>query len=117
MSPKKKTKSHYPLNDFLKKLRLKYKMSQENFAKILGLKQYQFVSNIERNISSPPLYWIPMIADTFELKEKELYRLWDEQYDLKRQKRVGRLQRARQKTIRRFGWLERLDLQTKKKKH
>jgi transcriptional regulator with XRE-family HTH domain len=63
------------LGAFLKKARLKAEISQHDVAKALGYSSYQFISNWERGISSPPCAVLKRIAALYKTSAQKLFDL------------------------------------------
>lgn len=68
------------LGKFLKKLRVKNKLSQKELATRLGLKTSQFISNIERGVSQIPSTKIREFANVLNFEADDLANMLSESY-------------------------------------
>ncbi len=68
---KAKTK-HESLGSFLQEARTRSNLSQWDVAKKLGYTSPQFISNLERGISSPPLKVLRVLVDLYDVSAKEI---------------------------------------------
>lgn len=60
------------LGIFLQDARVRANLSQWDVAKKLGYTSPQFISNLERGISSPPLKVLKVLVDLYGISSKEL---------------------------------------------
>jgi len=63
------------LGSLLKKSRVQAGLSQQSVAKKLGYGSYQFISNWERGISSPPCGILKKISTIYGIPAQKLYSL------------------------------------------
>lgn len=68
------------LGKFLRKLRVKHKLSQKAVATKLGLKSSQFISNIERGLSQIPSSKICEFAKILNFEADDLAKMLSESY-------------------------------------
>jgi len=59
------------IGKLIKDARLKKGLSQRDLSKLLGLDSPQFISNIERNIASPPPHFYFVLNKVLGIKEKD----------------------------------------------
>jgi transcriptional regulator with XRE-family HTH domain len=70
---REKTKSKQDnLGTFLQDARVRSNLSQWDVAKKLGYSSPQFISNLERGISSPPLKVLKVLVDMYGISSKEI---------------------------------------------
>lgn len=69
---KEKKSKHDNLGTFLQEARVAANLSQWDVAKKLGYTSPQFISNLERGISSPPLKVLKVLVDMYGISSKEL---------------------------------------------
>jgi len=63
------------LGEFLKNERLKSSLSQAEVSDFLNYSSAQFISNIERGLSSPPLKDLKKLSDLYKIKTNELLKI------------------------------------------
>ena len=68
-------KKNQSLGQFLKAQRLARNLTQWEVARELGYSSAQFVSNIERDLCSPPLNQLKNIVDLYQLDPDKLFDL------------------------------------------
>jgi transcriptional regulator with XRE-family HTH domain len=85
---------HRSLGNYLKNARTKKNLSQWDVAKKLGYSSPQFISNLERGISSPPLKVLRTLVDLYSLSPKEVVEvIADEQEKILKQ-HLAKLRKA-----------------------
>ncbi|MEQ1875682.1 MAG: helix-turn-helix transcriptional regulator [Bdellovibrionia bacterium] len=72
MKKEKSRTKHDNLGTFLQEARTRSNLSQWDVAKKLGYTSPQFISNLERGISSPPLKVLKVLVDMYGISSKEL---------------------------------------------
>jgi hypothetical protein len=85
---------HIKFGKFLKLAREKKGLSQNEVAKLLGYSTAQFISNLERGISPPPLKVLKLIKEIYELDSQELMSVIQEEQEDNLKKNLAKLQKA-----------------------
>src|SRR3954465_6490883 len=85
---------HQLLGNYLKEARVKKKLSQWDVAKKMGYTTPQFISNVERGISSPPLNALKMLVDLYDLSPKDLMQVISEEQERILKQNLSKLRKA-----------------------
>ena len=91
----KDTSVKYPsLGTFLKEARVARNLSQWDVAKKIGYSSPQFISNLERGISSPPLKLLRVLVDLYEISPRELVQVIAEEQERILKQNLVKLRKA-----------------------
>ncbi|HEX4924393.1 MAG TPA: helix-turn-helix transcriptional regulator [Bdellovibrionales bacterium] len=85
---------HHKFGSFLKKARESRKYSQGDVAKVLGYTSAQFISNLERGISPPPLKVLKVLVKLYAVKPDEVMRVIEEEQRRHMKENLARLRKA-----------------------
>ncbi len=82
------------LGSFLKEARVNKSLSQWDVAKKIGYSSPQFISNLERGISSPPLKLLKVLVDLYDVSPKELVQVIAEEQERILKQNMTKLKKA-----------------------
>lgn len=85
---------HHKFGSFLKKARQSRKYSQGDVAKVLGYSSAQFISNLERGISPPPLKVLKVLVKLYDVKPDEVMRVIEDEQRRQLKENLAKLKKA-----------------------
>jgi transcriptional regulator with XRE-family HTH domain len=91
---KDSTVKYQSLGIFLRDARLKKNYSQWDVAKKIGYSSPQFISNLERGISSPPLKLLRVLVDLYDMSPRELLQVITEEQERILKQNLSKLKKA-----------------------
>jgi transcriptional regulator with XRE-family HTH domain len=82
------------LGAYLKNARNKSNLSQWDVAKKIGYSSPQFISNLERGISSPPLKVLKILVDLYDISPREILEVIAEEQERILKRNLIKLRKA-----------------------
>jgi ribosome-binding protein aMBF1 (putative translation factor) len=85
---------HIKFGAFLKRAREKKKLSQWEVARLVGYSTPQFISNLERGVSPPPLKVLKILVKAYEVDPKIVIKIIEEEQRKNLKKNLAKISKA-----------------------